>query len=176
MLPDRFETARLILRPIAPEDAPAIFAGYAQDPEVVRFVTWRAHRTLADTEAFIARCLAMLPDDGRNYVLTRRTDAALLGDFGLLRPRPHRLYCGYVLARPHWGQGLMSEALLAIADWAMASPEIWRIDAVCDVENHASARVMEKAGMQREGILRRWLVNPNLSAEPRDCFSYARVR
>ena len=35
MLPDRLETARLILRPIARQDAPAIFTGYAQDLKVV---------------------------------------------------------------------------------------------------------------------------------------------
>lgn len=176
MLPDRFETARLILRPIAPGDAAAIFAGYAQDPEVVRFVTWRPHRTLADTEAFIARRLATPPDEARNYVLTRRADAALIGDFDLRRPRSHRLGFGYVLARSHWGQGLMSEALTAVVDWAMRQEAIWRIGDVCDVENRASARVMEKAGMQCEGILYRWIMHPNFSPEPRDCFSYARVR
>ena len=65
MLPDRFETARLILRPIEPRDAPAIFTGYAQDPEVVRFLIWRPHKGLADTEAYIARCMAALPDRSR---------------------------------------------------------------------------------------------------------------
>ena len=52
----------------------------------------------------------------------------------------------------------------------------WRIGAVCDVENRASARVMEKAGLEREGILRRWIIHPNVGFEPRDCFSYAMVR
>jgi len=50
------------------------------------------------------------------------------------------------------------------------------LTAVCDVENIASARVMEKAGLSREGVLRRWLVHPNLGPEPRDCYGYARVR
>jgi RimJ/RimL family protein N-acetyltransferase len=53
---------------------------------------------------------------------------------------------------------------------------IFRIWAVCDVDNAASARVMEKAGMQREGVLRRWSVHPNISAEPRDSFCYAIVK
>ena len=35
---------------------------------------------------------------------------------------------------------------------------------------------MEKAGLDQEGIARRWLVHPNLSDEPRDCFTYAAVR
>jgi ribosomal-protein-alanine N-acetyltransferase len=81
-----------------------------------------------------------------------------------------------VLARPWWGQGLMTEALTEVVGWALSQPSIFRISAVCDVENVASARVMEKCGLFREGVLRRYLVHPSLGSEPRDCFSYARVR
>jgi [ribosomal protein S5]-alanine N-acetyltransferase len=176
MLPDRFETARLILRPIAPDDAPAIFIGYAQDPEVARFVTWRPHQDLADTAAYIARCIATPADRSRTYALIGREGGRLLGAFDLRRPEPHRLDCGYVLARAEWGRGLMTEALSEVTLWAMQQDGIWRIGALCDVENRASARVMEKAGLAREGILRRWINHPNISAEPRDCFSYAMVR
>jgi [ribosomal protein S5]-alanine N-acetyltransferase len=70
----------------------------------------------------------------------------------------------------------MTETLALVAAWAMRQDGIWRIGAVCDVENRASARVMEKAGLEREGILRRWIIHPNVSSEPRDCFSYAMVR
>lgn len=59
---------------------------------------------------------------------------------------------------------------------ALRQPAVFRIGAVCDVDNIGSARVMEKAGLVREGVLRRWLVHPNISDEPRDCFSYARTR
>ena len=176
VLPDRFATARLILRPIAAADAPSIFAGYAQDPEVVRFLIWRPHRTLADTEAYINRCISEPSDQSRSYALIARTDGELLGAFALRQPEAHRLDCGYVLARPYWGRGLMTEALSEVADWAMRQVEIWRIGAVCDVQNPASARVLEKSGFEREGILRRWLVHPNIAPEPRDCVSYAKCR
>jgi [ribosomal protein S5]-alanine N-acetyltransferase len=176
VLPDRFETAGLFLRPIVRGDAAAIFAGYAQDPEVVRYLTWRPHQSLAETDAYIARCLAAPIDRSRTYVLTRRTDGSLIGAFELRRPAPHRLDFGYVLARAYWRQGLMTEALSEIVRWAMSQDDIWRIGAVCDVDNPASARVMEKAGLDREGVLRRWLVHPNLGPEPRDCFSYAITR
>jgi RimJ/RimL family protein N-acetyltransferase len=176
MLPDRFETTRLILRPIAPEDGPAIFTGYAQDPEVVRFLTWRPHLSFADTEAYVASCIAAPPDRSRTWALIGKTTGRILGAFELRRPEPHRLDCGYVLALTEWGRGLMTEALAAAAQWGMQQDDVWRIGAVCDVENHASARVMEKAGLQREGILRRWIIHPNVSSEPRDCFSYAMVR
>ena len=176
MLPDRFETARLILRPIARQDAPAIFTGYAQDLEVVRFVVWRPHQGLTDTEAYISRCTAARPDRARTYALTRRADGRLLGAFELRRPEAHRLDCGYVLARPFWGSGLMTEALTQVTFCAMRQNSVWRIGAGCDVENFASARVMEKAGLAREGILRRWIIHPNISSEPRDWLSYAKVQ
>jgi [ribosomal protein S5]-alanine N-acetyltransferase len=176
MLPARLETERLVLRPIARGDALSIFAGYAQDAEVLRYLSWRRHRFLVETEAYIDRCLSAPATRSRTYALVGRSDGRLVGAFDLRRPEPHRLDCGYVLARALWGRGLMTEALAEAARWAMAQPDIWRIGAVCDIDNVASARVMEKAGLLREGILRRWLVHPNVSPEPRDCFSYALSR
>jgi RimJ/RimL family protein N-acetyltransferase len=176
MLPDGFETARLILRPITAGDASAIFNGYARDPEVVRFLTFRPHQSISDTTAYIARCEATPTDRSRTYVLVGRSDNRLSGAFDLRRPEPHRLGFGYVLARPCWGRSLMTEALAEVVSWAMRHNAIWRIGDVCDLENLASARVMEKAGLNREGILRRWIIHPNVSTEPRDCFSYAKVK
>lgn len=176
MLPEQFQTPRLLLRPIASGDAEAIFQSYAQDPDVVRFVSFRPHRSVGDTAAFIAGCLAAPPQRERTYVLIEQKANTLIGSFHLRRRDVHRLDCGYALAKPWWGRGLMTEALSAVAAWAMGQETIWRLGAVCDVDNLASARVMEKSGMHREGILRRWLVHPNISAEPRDCVSYAIVR
>jgi RimJ/RimL family protein N-acetyltransferase len=137
---------------------------------------WRPHQGLADTEAYIARCTAAQPDQSRTYALIGRGDGWLLGTFELRRPEPHRLDCGYVLARAFWGHGLMTEALTQVALWAMRQDGIWRIGAGCDAENFASASVMEKAGLVKEGILRRWIIHPNVSSEPRDWLIYAKVR
>jgi RimJ/RimL family protein N-acetyltransferase len=70
----------------------------------------------------------------------------------------------------------MTEVLAEIVRWGLTQDHVFRIGAVCDTENIGSARVMEKAGLIREGLLRRWLIHPNISDEPRDCLSYARVR
>jgi RimJ/RimL family protein N-acetyltransferase len=70
----------------------------------------------------------------------------------------------------------MTEALTEIARWALRQDGVFRIAAVCDVENAGSARVMEKSGLVREGLQRRLMIHPNISDAPRDCFSYARVR
>jgi RimJ/RimL family protein N-acetyltransferase len=175
-LADRFETARLILRPIAPEDSGPIFDGYAQDEEVTRYLTWKPHATREVTVTYISHCIATPPTVARTYVLTGREDATVRGSFDLRRPAPHRLEFGYVLARRSWGQGLMTEALSAVVGWALREAGVFRVSAICDVENIGSARVMEKAGLSREALMRRLMVHPNIGDEPRDCFCYAIVR
>jgi ribosomal-protein-alanine N-acetyltransferase len=176
MFPVVFLTARLALRPIAPEDAGPILATYAQDREVTRFLTWRPHRNRGETEAYIAQCLAKPPNVARTYVLVDQQNHSLRGALHLRRGDGPHLEVGYVLARTCWGQGLMTEALTEVVAQTLTRPSVLRIGAVCDVDNIASARVMEKAGLAREGLLRRWHIHPNISDEPRDCFSYARAR
>ena len=88
----------------------------------------------------------------------------------------HHAGLGYVLGRKHWGHRLMVEAMSAIVGWLIAQPAIYRVWAVCDSTHLASARVLGKAGLEREGILRRFMIHPNISAEPRDCTCYSRVR
>ena len=80
-----------------------------------------------------------------------------------LRLHGHMADLGYVIARPHWGQGFVSEAARVVVDWALVQQHIYRVWAVCDIDNAASARVLEKIGMQREGLLRRWIIHPNMS-------------
>src|SRR5689334_22736776 len=176
MLPNKFETARILLRPVSPVDADAIFSTYAQDEDVVRYLIWRPHRSPHDTRAYIERCIATSPEVERTYMVVGREDNRIRGAFALRQRAPHRLDCGYVLASQWQRQGLTTEILTEVVRWALQQPSLFRIGAVCDVENNGSARVLEKCGFIREGLLRRWLVHPNISNEPRDCCSYARVR
>ena len=174
MLPSAFHTTRLLLRPIAPEDAGPIFDSYARDPEATRFLTWRPHRDVGETAATIARCIAMSPRIARTYVVCEV--GAIRGALALQLDDPYRLEVEYVLARSSWGGGLMTEALSEVAHWALAQPRIFRVGAVCDVDDAGGIRVLEQAGFIREALLRRWAVHPNISDQPRDCYSYARVR
>ena len=173
--PERFESERLILRKPRLEDAPAIFSGYAQDLEMTRYLTWKPHRHIRETEEFLQAC-GQLWQTGKDfaYAITLKEDDKLIGMFGL-HPMNLKIEVGYGLARPYWGKGYMTEVLQTIIDWALAQPDIFRVQAFCDVDNRGSARVMEKAGMQREGLLRRYVLHPNISDEPRDVYLYAIV-
>jgi RimJ/RimL family protein N-acetyltransferase len=171
--PKTLKTDRLRLRKVKLADAEAIFRQYAQDPEVTKYVSWRAHRDLEETREYVRMCL-LAWDVGKafHWVIERSEDKQVIGMM-IARVAGEKWELGYVLARPFWGQGYMTEALKEIIGWALRQKEIYRIWAVSDVDNLASARVMEKAGMQREGILRRWSVHPNISDEPRDSYCYA---
>lgn len=174
--PDRLRTERLILRPSALRDADAIYGAYATDPDVTRYVGWRPHGSVDETVAYLERCEAKrAAGTDFAYVLEDGATCELLGMIDA-HVSAHAVGYGYVLRREGWGQGLMAEALDALVTDALAHPTIYRAHAVCDVGNPASARVMEKAGMTYEGMLRRYLVHPNVSDEPRDCLAYARVR
>ena len=60
---------------------------------------------------------------------------------------------GYWLAEPFWGRGLMTGAVRAASEHALAEPDLCRLYAPVFAWNTASMRVLEKAGYEREGIL-----------------------
>jgi len=174
--PETIQTERLILRQACREDAPAIFNGYAQNPEVTRYMTWKPHKNIQETEQFLSAC-QKLWHDGKDfaYAITLKGNGQLIGMFAV-HPMNLKIEVGYGMAHSFWGKGYMTEVLRAVIDWALAQPDIFRVQAICDVENIGSARVMEKAGMSREGTLRRYILHPNISDKPRDVYMYAIVR
>jgi RimJ/RimL family protein N-acetyltransferase len=173
--PESFLTARLHLRKPRSEDAQLIFAAYAQDPEVTRYLTFRPHREVREATETVERFLEGWRT-GKSYcwLIFSRDDEKLLGAISARNDQGINL--GYVLARPFWGQGLMSEALNVVVDWAFSTPSVFRVWAVCDLENVASARLLERNGFRQEGVLTKWSLHPNVSEIPRDCHCYARTR
>lgn len=174
--PNNWETKRLHLRPATVAEAADAFESYTANPQVSRYMTWRPHRTLAETEQYLRRC----EDAWRQrtvfpWSLWLKSDGSFAGVLEA-RVKQHSVDIGYVLAPRLWRRGLMSEAVGGLVQWAMNHPEVYRIWAVCDVDNVASARLLESVGMQLEGTLRRWLIHPNISEQPRDCLCYAAVK
>jgi RimJ/RimL family protein N-acetyltransferase len=174
MLPEEFQTQRLRCRRLRSTDGPAIFQRWAQDPEVSRFLEWQPHQSLEESVAHAERCdAAWEAGTTLTWILEDALTAEALGSIAAHRAG-HRVGLGYLLARPVWGRGLMTEAVTALRDMLGEVPEVHRIWAVCDVDNVGSARVLQKSDFELEGTLRRWIVHPNVSPEPRDvrCFSY----
>jgi [ribosomal protein S5]-alanine N-acetyltransferase len=172
--PERLLTERLVLRRPTMTDVGAVYS-YGCDPEVTRYLIFPTHRSPADAERFLGTCSARW-DSGEEFcwLITLQSDEAI-GSIAC-RVRGHAADIGYALARSHWRRGYATEAGEAVVAWAASLGRVYRVWAVCDIDNVVSARVLEKLGMSREGVLRRWSIHPNVSPEPRDCYVYAKVR
>jgi ribosomal-protein-alanine N-acetyltransferase len=174
--PDRLQTARLILRRPRGLDAPAIFARYASDADVTRWLGWPRHTALADTEGFLGFCDSEWSRwPAGTYLIERQADGVLVGSTGFSFETPQRAQTGYVLARDAWGEGLATEALRAIVGLA-PSLGLVRLHAMCHTDHAPSAHVLDKCGFVQEGVLRRYAVFPNSGIEgPLDVLVSART-
>jgi RimJ/RimL family protein N-acetyltransferase len=170
------ETRRLVLREFADHDAPAVQA-YAGDTEVVRHLDWGPN-TPEDTAGFLALARAARdasPRTAYHLAIVLKAADRLIGGcrIAIRRPEHGDGDVGYVLDRSHWGHGYMTEAAHALVAFGFGRLALHRIWATCDVDNHASVRVLEKLGMQREGHLRQIT---RRHGEWRDSYLYAVLR
>jgi [ribosomal protein S5]-alanine N-acetyltransferase len=155
-------TDRLILEDLNPGDLPG-FRSIATDPEVMKYVLiWLEDD--AQIVDFLGHAIDESQRDDRwTYMLAVRLPA--LGEFAgfcfIEIDRDHNTTAevGYILPPAYWNQGYASEILRALLAFGFGQLSLHRIYGKCDELNHASARVMEKCGLQYEGTLREhvWL-------------------
>jgi [ribosomal protein S5]-alanine N-acetyltransferase len=153
------ETDRLLLRKITLNDANDMFE-YASDPQVSEYTMWSTHSSLEETKYFLKSLLKMYKRrELVDWGIVHKAEKKLIGTCGYVEwSMTHsRGEIGYVLDRKYWNQGYMSEAVNAIMEFGFREMLLNRIEAKCEVNNIGSARVMEKVGMQLEGILRQQL-------------------
>lgn len=172
---------RLRLRAPQAGDADHAFARWTADPAVLRWLGRRPHERLEQTRQELAWDEARwLKRSAWTWMLLPHGEAGPVGQLQLLPQSldgpPHHLRLGYLLAASHQGRGLMREAVALLLDHALGQPGVWRVDAVCDVDNRASQRLLQALGLACEGRLARHTLHPNVGAEPRDVWLYAAVR
>jgi RimJ/RimL family protein N-acetyltransferase len=153
----RIETQRLILRRFRLEDAEDMYHNWASDPEVTRYLTWPVHASVEVTKSLLADWVARYEDGGTfNWVMEDKETGKAIGNISVvkLNERTEAADMGYCMSRAYWGRGLMPEALTAVINYLFDVVGLNRIAACHDVNNPKSGRVMDKAGMRQEGILR----------------------
>ena len=174
--PQRWESSRLLLTPPALTDARAIFASYASDEEVTRYLSWPRHRTVSDSEAFVQFSLdEWSRRPAGPYLIRDRGDGSLVGSTGLYAMGEDACaMTGYVLAREVWGRGYATEALTAMLQIA-AVMGLEELCAVCHAEHQASIRVLEKCGFSRDAGVIPPMSFPNLPVDaPQSVVRYSR--
>ena len=151
------ETKRLILRRFRIEDADDMYNSWASDPEVTRYLTWPAHSSVEVTKMLLSDWVSRYENGAFfNWAIEYKETGRVIGNISVvsLIEEIEAAEIGYCMGRAYWGQGLMPEALEAVIGYLFDVVGMNRIWAGHDVNNPKSGRVMDKAGMRQEGILR----------------------
>ena len=149
-------TERLILRPWRMDDLNDFFE-YASVEGVGEMAGWKHHGSLEESRGILEQFCSGKKTFAIEY------NGKAIGSVGIKDYRAEEypefdsLKCmeiGFALSKDYWGQGLMPEALRAVMDYLFDVVGLNRVAACHDANNPKSGRVMEKAGMKLEGILR----------------------
>lgn len=126
---------------------------WASDPAVTNFCRFDPYTSKSDLLAFITTTVLSHP-----YFKAICVDSKLVGGISVSRTGDIcRGELGYVLAKEYWGKGIASDAVrLVLKEVFDEMPELERVEALVDVENLASQRVLEKVGFVKEGVLRKY--------------------
>jgi RimJ/RimL family protein N-acetyltransferase len=170
--PPILRSERLELSPIGARDASAVQRIFADDPMVTRFVAWRPLVDPNDAQRFVDRedCAWREAEECRGWIARDSASGDAVG-CAIARRHDGGTEFSYVVLRSHWNRGIATEIARIIVDRARLDDDVLEIAAVCDVENLASKRVLEKAGMVFDCILPRHQRH-NVAPEPRDCLRF----
>jgi RimJ/RimL family protein N-acetyltransferase len=149
------ETQRLKLRPFQETDLDA-FATYRSDPEVARYQSWTTPFTLDQAKDFfeeLKRSQPGAPGMWYQLAIERQIQPGIIGDcaFHIIAKDDRQAYIGYTLSRQYQKQGYATEAVGCLLNYLFGTLGLHRVIAICDAENPASARLLERVGMRREG-------------------------
>ena len=159
-------TPRLLLRPLREDDDAALFAIFS-DAVAMRYWSGPPWTDAAQARQRIAGDAAgHAAGEHLALGIVRREDGRLIGRCTLfdLWPSCRRAQVGYILDASAWGQGFAAEAVDALLRHGFDALDLNRVEADIDPRNAASARLLQRLGFTREGLLReRWIVNGEVS-------------
>jgi ribosomal-protein-alanine N-acetyltransferase len=170
-------TARLNLQPISPDDCQSIHAKNSF-PEVAKFNTIGIPKSIKDTEELLTPLFEKQePEKGQQlgWTIRLKEDDSLIGELGmrLSTPKYNKGEIHYSLLPSHWNKGYATEAVKALLHYGMETLGLHRIEAGVHTQNIRSIQLLEKVGMQREGMHRGILP---ISGKWEDNYSYAILR
>jgi RimJ/RimL family protein N-acetyltransferase len=140
------------------DDVPAIVDA-CNDPDIQYWIpTVPRPYTEEDARAFVRGEVPGV--GGEQFAISE--DGRVVGSIGLgINDRLQNGHIGYWCARDARGRGLTTRALRLVCRYALEELQLQRLELITDPDNHASRRVAEKVGFQREGVLRSHLLHPD---------------
>ncbi|MBL7744451.1 MAG: GNAT family N-acetyltransferase [Chitinophagaceae bacterium] len=146
-------TERLLLRKLTAEDEQGIFA-LRTDDIVNKYLDRIKARSVEDARKFIQKVNNSIDSNELIYWgICLRPKTRIIGTvcFWNIAVENDKAEIGYELLPACQGQGLMQEALSAIIDYGFTSMRLATIEAVADLQNERSVKLLEKIGFKKEG-------------------------
>lgn len=142
-------TERLILRKVTYGDEYDIFNNYSSDEEVPKYMTWLPHSDISVTKHILNMWISDYQDNRCNrFVLVDKNSNQVIGMIDVVNYIDNKsVEIGYVLARPYWNKGLMTEACLTFIKY-LFNRGYKKIEICAHVDNIGSNRVIEKCGFK----------------------------
>jgi ribosomal-protein-alanine N-acetyltransferase len=139
-------TPNLYLRRFAVSDAQKAYDNWMSDEDVTEFLSWDAHKNPKISSEVITRWVGQYRLGTMDWCITLKPYMEPIGSITAVQDFPEKRYCeiGYCIAKDHWGNGYMTEALKAVTDFIFTNTDYLWIQARCDPENHGSKRCLEK--------------------------------
>ena len=160
-IPD-LETPRLRLRPLKLSDAPGVFKIHS-DPQTLEYWGSELMAKPSDAVEIIQANLGWVKAGNCIYwAIEQKATEGLIGTCTLFKidDQNRRAEIGYILNRDYWRQGLMTEILSVVIDYAFGQLDLHRLEADTDPENKSSLALLKKFGFRKEGYFReRWMVH-----------------
>lgn len=159
------ETNRLILRKFIIEDAEGMYNNWATDKECCKYLSWDVHKDINETKQILNKWVEEYKDNSYHWVVELKETKEIIGSISIVKNHKKDLYCeiGYCYGSKYWNKGYATEALHIVIDYLLNECNYNLIEADHVLENIASGRVMQKAGMKKDAVLRQRSINKNLN-------------
>ena len=150
------KTKRLTLRRFKVTDADMMFNNWANDDEVTRYMRWPSYKSVDEAVNTLQNWVDSYEGESYYHWGICLDSYEMIGSIGVFidSEHDHRTELGYCIGRKWWNNGYVSEAVKAVIDYIFTNTDVERIEAFYAVDNPASGKVMQKAGMEFEGFAR----------------------
>ncbi|MDX1555612.1 MAG: GNAT family N-acetyltransferase [Xanthomonadales bacterium] len=160
LLPE-LETPRLLLRQVRESDTEDVWEIYS-DRKALEYFAREPLKDMEEARQMVAENLCFGEDPAAKiWAICHKDGDRMIGTFTLfhISQSNRRAEVGFILKRSSWGQGFASEALGRVIDYCFEDLDMVRLEADADPENHASLKLLERHGFEREGYFRkRWFM------------------
>lgn len=166
-------TERLKLRQLSVSDAQDMFEYTSKDVST-KYLSWNTHTNIEQTVSFLKEVESKYGNvhNEFSWAIELMGNSKMIGVVKLfeISSASKRAEVSYILNSDFQGKGYINEAIAAVLDFCFNEMELIRVQARCSTDNLASEKVMQKAGMTFEGILKKYWI---LKDEVKDVALYA---